>query len=436
MTTITIPQLPTIPNANISASSILPIVDTTGVPQTDKVTVGNLANFVLTQAGNLLENALLSTYAESVTNAAQPNITSVGTLTGVTSTGTVNFTSASNVSLGPVGNVKITGGISGQILRTDGAGNLSWVSGGGVTGTITFANANISTSSLNTNINLIGNGTGEINLSSNSRVWNFGNDGNLLTPGNLIGPANANFNIFSNAGGHNFTFGDDGTFYAPDNVVLGGTSIAIGPGADILVEELTNAVLVASSDLDAYIQAVINNVSDNGSADWVALGHLGNNEYGWADMGFNSSGFGDANYTITGQGDGYVIVQTYASGQAPGGRGGNLVLATGDQGTVKDIIFATGGFLTSNEFARISHSNNALEFYDGGNISGANIVEANTFSGTVVAFSSLPAATTAGLRAFINNANLVAAGNFGAQVSGSGSNTVPVYSDGTNWRIG
>jgi hypothetical protein len=418
MTTITIPQLPTIPNANISASSILPIVDTTGVPQTDKVTVGNLANFVLTQAGNLLENAFLSTYAESVTNAAQPNITSVGTLS--------------------VNTLKISGGVSGQFLRTDGAGNLSWVtgSGGGATGNIIFNNSNISTNSINTDINLIGNGTGEINISSNSHVWNFGNDANLLTPGNLIGPANANFTIYSNAGVHSFTFGDDGTFYAPDNVVLGGTSIAIGPGADALVGELTNAVLVASSDLDAYIQAVINNVSDNGSADWVALGHLGNNDYGWADMGFNSSGFGDANYTITGQGDGYLIVQTYASGQAPGGRGGNLVLATGDQGTVKDIIFATGGFLTSNEFARISHSNNALEFYDGGNIFGANVVEANTFSGTVVAFSSLPAATTTGLRAFINDANLVAVGNFGAQVSGGGSNTVPVWSNGTNWRIG
>ena len=50
--------------------------------------------------------------------------------------------------------------------------------------------------------------------------------------------------------------------------------------------------------------------------------------------------------------------------------------------------------------------------------------------------ANLPAATTAGQRAFISDANLVAAGNFGAIVSGSGGNTVPVYSDGSNWRIG
>jgi len=42
----------------------------------------------------------------------------------------------------------------------------------------------------------------------------------------------------------------------------------------------------------------------------------------------------------------------------------------------------------------------------------------------------------AGSRAFVNDANLVAAGNFGQQVTGGASNTVPVWSDGTNWYIG
>jgi len=54
----------------------------------------------------------------------------------------------------------------------------------------------------------------------------------------------------------------------------------------------------------------------------------------------------------------------------------------------------------------------------------------------VSTYANLPAATTAGQRAFISDANLAASGNFGATVGGSGSNTVPVYSDGSNWRIG
>jgi hypothetical protein len=42
----------------------------------------------------------------------------------------------------------------------------------------------------------------------------------------------------------------------------------------------------------------------------------------------------------------------------------------------------------------------------------------------------------AGGRAFVNNGNLAAVGNFGAQIGSGGSNTVPVWSDGTNWYIG
>jgi len=95
---------------------------------------------VIGQVGNAL-------IAGTVYTNAQPNITSVGTLTSLsvtgnitsgnestgnlTSNGIVNFTSASNVSLGAVGNVKITGGTSGYYLQTDGTGNLSWAAGGG-----------------------------------------------------------------------------------------------------------------------------------------------------------------------------------------------------------------------------------------------------------------------------------------------------------------
>ena len=41
-----------------------------------------------------------------------------------------------------------------------------------------------------------------------------------------------------------------------------------------------------------------------------------------------------------------------------------------------------------------------------------------------------------GARAFVNNANLIAANNFGQQISGGGSNIVPVWSNGINWFIG
>lgn len=39
-------------------------------------------------------------------------------------------------------------------------------------------------------------------------------------------------------------------------------------------------------------------------------------------------------------------------------------------------------------------------------------------------------------RAFVSDASVAATGNFGTIVTGGGANTVPVYCDGTNWRIG
>jgi len=59
----------------------------------------------------------------------------------------------------------------------------------------------------------------------------------------------------------------------------------------------------------------------------------------------------------------------------------------------------------------------------------------NTISFTVYTVATLPSAVTlgSGTRAFLSDAN---ATTFASVVAGGGSNKVPVYSDGTNWRIG
>ena len=102
----------------------------------------NLSNIAGANVSGQVGNSLLS---GTVYTNAQPNITSVGTLTGLTSTGTLNLTGASNVALGPVANVHITGGTNGYVLSTDGSGTLSWVaqSGGGSTSNISNGNINV-----------------------------------------------------------------------------------------------------------------------------------------------------------------------------------------------------------------------------------------------------------------------------------------------------
>lgn len=120
---IKITALPNI-GSNLNFESLFPVVDMNGSPDTKKANLQILGNYILTNAGgpNFVQ-AAQATLAQSVTNAAQPNITSVGTLTSVAVTG--------NVNLGYLNNITIYGGNNGQYLQTDGNGNLAWVSGGG-----------------------------------------------------------------------------------------------------------------------------------------------------------------------------------------------------------------------------------------------------------------------------------------------------------------
>jgi hypothetical protein len=133
---------------------------------------GNAGNLFNIPAGNIVGSIPI---ANKVSDNAQPNITSVGTLVSLavtgnvtsanvsvsnrattgnlfvtgnasiggnvsintgklTANGNVDFNSAL-VELGEVDSLKIFGGFTGQVLTTDGTGNLSWSDGGGGGGT-------------------------------------------------------------------------------------------------------------------------------------------------------------------------------------------------------------------------------------------------------------------------------------------------------------
>lgn len=78
----------------------------------------------------------------------------------------------------------------------------------------------------------------------------------------------------------------------------------------------------------------------------------------------------------------------------------------------------------------------ALKFSDGTNWRRvADYGASDVLKTTVFTVATLPAAATAGngARAFVSDANATV---FASIVAGGGANNVPVYSDGTNWRIG
>ena len=135
------------------------IVTLNGNIITNNANLGNAAtaNYFI---GTFWGTANNATTAGTVTTAAQPNITSLGTLTGLTSGGTVNFTTASNVSLGPVGNVHISGGTSGQYLKTDGSGTLSW--GTVDTSIVSNGTSNVNIPASNGNVNISVGGTANV----------------------------------------------------------------------------------------------------------------------------------------------------------------------------------------------------------------------------------------------------------------------------------
>lgn len=362
---------------------------------------------------------LNSATAGTVVTNAQPNITSTGTLTSLTVSGNLTVQgnvafSGANVSLGSNANVKISGGTSGQVLTTNGSGALSWTTAGGFDGStvITISNTTAATSTT----------TGALKVS-----------GGVGVAGNIF------------AGGTKHSFAGNVHITNATNHTL-----FVGPGSDLTT--FTAPLLIMKDSYTTYVQSGLINSDANGSADWVAYADNGDDTQGWADMGMTSSTFNDANYTITGSNDGYF----FAKAVAGSGGGGNLVIATGSTGTTNDIVFGMGGFSTSNIFARMSKANLALEVAgkitatgnitaanfvtsgSSGNITGANVISANVLKTVTSTVSGLPTASSAGAgaRAFVSDANLAASGNFGAAISGSGANNVPVYSDGTSWRIG
>jgi len=57
--------------------------------------------------------------------------TNILSVPSIKSNTTANFTGATNVNLGNVANLHISGGLNGYVLQTDGSGTLSWAAGGG-----------------------------------------------------------------------------------------------------------------------------------------------------------------------------------------------------------------------------------------------------------------------------------------------------------------
>ena len=350
-TTIKITQLPSIGN-NLTAGTVLPVVAVNGItPVTDKTTVGNIANFTLTNAGNTLPPALLSIYSQTVTNAAQPNITSVGTLS--------------------VNTLKISGGVNGYFLQTDGTGNLAWsdAGGGGGNGIPGGANTQVQ-------FNDAGNFGGNSGFTFNKTTGVLAVPGNVTTTGNIRGGNINTAGVLSVTGNANIgNIGTAGVLTATGNVRGGNIN------TDGIVSAVGNIISgnVNTGTITLSYGAVLKDTSGEG----VAFGQgAGGTPQGTAAVavGLNAGNYQQGNSAIAlGNGAGGFTQGTgaVASGWNAGNYlQGNLAVAVGNnagytgQGTSAVAIGANAGVT--------NQSNNSIIINATG--STLNQTTANTFT--------------------------------------------------------
>jgi len=390
---------------NITSVGTLTSLDVTGNITAGNVTAGSGSGGNITGANLVSANFFTGT----LTTAAQPNITSVGTLSNITSTGTANFIGASNVSLGPVANVHITGGTSGQYLQTDGSGTLSWATvSSGSTSNISNGNSNVNIPSANGNVNISAEGNANVvvvtgtgaNINGTLNVTGNATVGNLITSGSGGNISNANVisaNTFTASG--NITAGNAnlgnsvtanyfvGTLYGTANLATYATTANSVAGANVTgaVSYATTANSVAVANVSGI--GNIATVNLDGSSSTVLYGNGS-----WATISIPSGtsiSNGNSNVNIP-SANGNVNIS--AVGNA------NVVVVTGTGANIAGTLNVTGNATVGNLITSGS----------GGNISNANVISANTFtaSGNITAGNAnLGNAVTANY--FVGNGSLL-----------------------------
>jgi hypothetical protein len=207
-------------------------------------------------------------------NLAANNFTvgtgSGGNLTGANliSANTVNVATTLNVAgvsnLGAVGNVIITGGSNGQVLSTNGSGNLSWISIS--SSSISNGNSNVSIPAANGNVTISVTGTSNVVTITQTGVnvsGTIGSSGNI-TGLNLI----ANNQVSSNkhaVGTTMITYGNVVTSSITANQTIAEFPVSGFVGVQYLVRAV-------DSTGSKYSVATVQAVTDGTSVDYATYG--------------------------------------------------------------------------------------------------------------------------------------------------------------------
>jgi len=245
--------------------------------QPNITTVGTLLNLDtsgnVTASGNIIGANLVANQYLTALNA---NITGTTNLSGpvvitstatLTSQGNINFNSVPNVSLGTISNIHIGGGVAGYVLRTDGAGNLSWAAGGG--GGNGTPGGNTTQVQFNDNGSFAGVANFAFNQYSNTLTVDSVNSLDIRITNNLVVSNTANIpnvNLTRN-------------LYVPANInATGSPNVSFGNVSNLHIQGGTNGYVLSTDGL--------------GNLSWTAGGGGGNGTPGGSNsqVQYNKTG--------------------------------------------------------------------------------------------------------------------------------------------------
>ena len=110
-------------------------------------------------------------------------------------------------------------------------------------------------------------------------------------------------------------------------------------------DEAKHTFIGAATSNDAIDVAVVNQSTGTlAYSEFIAMNDRGNTDSGWVSMGINSSNYNDPAFQLTKKDDAYILYEAPAGSTGTG----DLVFATGGNGTTNKLIFGAGGFSTGN----------------------------------------------------------------------------------------
>ena len=400
-------------SATIGIGGVADIVTVSGTAVT--VVGGVAATYVSGDGANLAAIA-----GANVTGAV-PFATTANAVAGANVSGEVTFAATANAVAGA--------NVSGTINLATFAGTANAVAGANVSGTVPLA-----TNAATANAVAGANVSGAVLFAGTANAVAYANVSGTPTLGNIstINIDGAAANVLYGNGA--FAAAPAGGSYGDSNVV----TLLNAFGSNTITT--TGVIAGVGSGLSGLAGAnVTGEVTFAATANAVA----GANVSGTVPLATTSGTVSTAaqpNITSTG-----TLTSLTVNG-ALGVTGSGVI--TGDGGGISNIAGANlTGTITATTAVLAQEVSQSAQPNIGsvgtlstllvsGNITGQSYISATTaIQTTPVVVASLPAAGTAGAgaRAFVSDANDTA---FNAVVAGAGANNLPVFSDGTDWRIG